>query len=113
MKLRSALLSAALVLMGWTAAPAQAETSIEISLKNHYLTLFDDGRVIGKYPVAFVSPFLLLVPVTTIFGGVLWLDESLTRMSVIGGAIIIAGVALVIVERPTARKRLKAGKTAK
>ena len=47
MKLRSALLSAALVLMGWTAAPAQAETSIEISLKNRYLTLFDDGRVIG------------------------------------------------------------------
>ncbi|MBC05119.1 EamA family transporter [Thalassospira sp.] len=70
-------------------------------------------HLIGKYPVAFVSPFLLLVPVTTIFGGVLWLDESLTRMSVIGGAIIIAGVALVIVERPTARKRLKAGKTAK
>ncbi|KJE36752.1 hypothetical protein UF64_03565 [Thalassospira sp. HJ] len=70
-------------------------------------------HLIGKYPVAFVSPFLLLVPVTTIFGGVLWLDESLTQISLIGGAIIIAGVALVIVERPSARKRLNAGKTAK
>ena len=27
-------------------APARAETSIEISLKNRYLTLLDDGEVI-------------------------------------------------------------------
>ena len=56
MKFRSVLLSAALVLMGWTAAPAQAETSIQISLKNRYLTLLDDGQVIGKYPVAIGAP---------------------------------------------------------
>ena len=56
MKLRSALLSAAMVLTGWTAAPAQAETSIQISLKSRYLTLLDDGQVIGKYPVAIGAP---------------------------------------------------------
>jgi O-acetylserine/cysteine efflux transporter len=66
-------------------------------------------HLIGKYPVAFVSPFLLLVPVTTILGGVLWLDEGLTRMSLIGGAVVIAGVALVIVERPTVRPPYNAG----
>jgi O-acetylserine/cysteine efflux transporter len=65
-------------------------------------------HLIGKYPVAFVSPFLLLVPVTTILGGVLWLDEDLTRMSLIGGAVVIAGVALVIVKRPTARAQCNA-----
>ena len=45
-----------MVLTGWTAVPAQAETSIEISLKNRYLNLPDDGQVIGKYPVAIGAP---------------------------------------------------------
>jgi hypothetical protein len=36
--------------------PAQAETSIQISLKDRYLTLLDDGQVIGKYPVAIGAP---------------------------------------------------------
>jgi len=36
--------------------PAQAETSVEISLKNRYLTLLDDGKVIGKYPIAIGAP---------------------------------------------------------
>ena len=35
---------------------AQAETSIQISLKDRYLTLLDDGKVIGKYPVAIGAP---------------------------------------------------------
>ena len=37
-------------------APAQAETSIRISLKDRYLTLLDDGKEIGKYPVAIGAP---------------------------------------------------------
>ena len=36
--------------------PVRAETSVEISLKNRYLTLLDDGKVIGKYPVAIGAP---------------------------------------------------------
>ena len=56
MKFRSALLTAAVVLTGWTAAPAQAETRVEISLKSRYLTLLNDGQVIGKYPVAIGAP---------------------------------------------------------
>ena len=39
-------------------APAQAETSIRISLKDRYLTLLDDGKEIGKYPVAILSGHL-------------------------------------------------------
>ena len=56
MQLRSLLLTAALGLGGMAAVPAQAETSIQISLKERYLTLLDDGRVIGKYPVAIGAP---------------------------------------------------------
>ena len=46
-----------------------------------------------------VGPFLLLIPVTTVLGGVLVLGESLTTMVAIGGAIVIAGVAVIVVER--------------
>ena len=45
-----------------TSAPARAETSIEISLKNRYLKLLDDGEVIGKYPVAIGAPESPTVP---------------------------------------------------
>lgn len=56
-------------------------------------------HLIGKYPMASVGPFLLLVPVSTIIGGITLLDETLTVMAAAGGAIVIAGVALVIIER--------------
>ena len=45
-----------------TSAPARSETSIEISLKNRYLKLLDDGEVIGKYPVAIGAPESPTVP---------------------------------------------------
>ena len=56
MQLRSLLLTAALGLGTMAAVPAQAETSIQISLKDRYLTLLDDGKVIAKYPVAIGAP---------------------------------------------------------
>ena len=45
-----------------SAVPVRAETSVEISLKNRYLTLLDDGKVIGKYPVAIGAPESPTVP---------------------------------------------------
>ena len=56
MQLRSLLLTTAFGLAGMAAVPAQAETPIQISLKERYLTLLDDGKVIGKYPVAIGAP---------------------------------------------------------
>jgi lipoprotein-anchoring transpeptidase ErfK/SrfK len=56
MPLRSVLLGALLSVGVLGAAPAQADTSIKISLKDRYLTLLDDGKVIGKYPVAIGAP---------------------------------------------------------
>ena len=55
-QLRSLLLTAALGLGALAAVPAQAETSIQIILKDRYLTLLDDGKVIDKYPVAIGAP---------------------------------------------------------
>ena len=56
MPLRTFLLAAVLGFGAMGAVPAQAETSIKISLKDRYLTLLDDGKVIGKYPVAIGAP---------------------------------------------------------
>ena len=56
MSLRPLLLAAVLGFGSFAGLPAQAETSIRISLKDRYLTLFDDGKVIGKYPIAIGAP---------------------------------------------------------
>ena len=45
-----------------SAVSVRAETSVQISLKNRYLTLFDDGEVIGKYSVAIGAPESPTVP---------------------------------------------------
>ena len=49
-------------------------------------------HLLGKYPVNRAAPFLLLLPVFTILGGVLLLGESLTLQTALGGAVVIAGV---------------------
>ena len=57
------LLSSMLTVPGVaSAAPVQAETRVEISLKNRYLMLLDDGKEIGKYPVAIGAPESPTVP---------------------------------------------------
>lgn len=52
-------------------------------------------HLLGKYPVYQVAPFLLLLPVTTVLGGVLLLDEALTIRLIAGGLLAIGGVAII------------------
>lgn len=52
-------------------------------------------HLLGKYPVYQVAPFLLLLPVTTVLGGVLLLDEALTIRLITGGLLAIGGVAVI------------------
>ncbi len=59
-------------------------------------------RLLGLYPVSYAGPFLLLLPVTSILGSVLLLGENLTLQLAVGGAIVIAGVAVIIFERAPA-----------
>ena len=51
-----AVLCGGLAIGAVAGTPANAETSIQISLKNRYLTLLDGGKVIGKYPIAIGAP---------------------------------------------------------
>lgn len=52
-------------------------------------------RLVGLYRLNQVVPFLLLVPVTSILGGIVVLDEELTLQVAIGGAIVLAAVTFI------------------
>ena len=52
-------------------------------------------RLLGIYKVTQVMPFLLLMPVMTIAGGMLFLGERLSVTEWIGSAIVIAGVSII------------------
>ncbi len=56
-------------------------------------------RLLGRYSVNQVMPFLLLLPVTSVTGGILFLGESLTAKIALGGALAIGGVALITLRR--------------
>jgi O-acetylserine/cysteine efflux transporter len=52
-------------------------------------------RLLGIYPVGHVMPFLLLLPVAAVAGGVIFLGETLTTKILTGGALSLAGVAVI------------------
>ncbi|WP_137702836.1 DMT family transporter [Marimonas lutisalis] len=55
--------------------------------------------LIRRNPVSLVAPFLLMLPVFSVLGGILFLGESLGPRTLLGGVIVIAGVAFIVVER--------------
>ncbi len=52
-------------------------------------------RLLGLYPVSRVMPFLLLLPLTSVAGGVLALGDNLTVNMIVGGAAILLGIAII------------------
>lgn len=52
-------------------------------------------QLLGKYAVNQVMPFLLLLPVTTVLGGIVLLGEELTLRIALGGVLAITGVAII------------------
>ena len=56
-------------------------------------------HLLGKYRVSQVMPFLMLLPVTAMSGGVVLLGETVTPVTVLGAAIVIAGVGVIGIKR--------------
>jgi O-acetylserine/cysteine efflux transporter len=52
-------------------------------------------HLLAKHDVNQVMPFLLLLPVTAVAGGVLFLGETLTAYTLAGGLLAIGGVAII------------------
>jgi O-acetylserine/cysteine efflux transporter len=56
-------------------------------------------RLLGHYNINQVMPFLLLLPVTSVCGGIFFLGESLTSKIALGGCLAITGVAMITLQR--------------
>jgi O-acetylserine/cysteine efflux transporter len=63
-------------------------------------------RLLGHYTVNQVMPFLLLLPVSSVFGGIFFLGESLTAKIALGGCLAICGVAMITIQRMPFRQRV-------
>lgn len=65
--------------------------------------------LIRQYAVNQTMPFTLLVPLFGVLAGIVMLGEELTWRVVVGGAATIAGVGVIVLRRPDAVDRTKAG----
>lgn len=57
------------------------------------------NTLLRRHPISLVAPFLLLMPVSSAAGGVLFLGEVLTAQILAGGAIVIAGLGFILLDR--------------
>lgn len=96
--------ASALVERGQVAALANAPLSVWATVLYLGVVMTALGytcwyHVLGRYEVYRVAPFLLMTPVASVLGGALLLGEAITPIILLGGAIIISGVALLVIER--------------
>ena len=52
------------------------------------------ARLLHRYPTALISPFALLIPVSGLASGALFLGESLAPMQAVGGLLVFAGLVV-------------------
>jgi O-acetylserine/cysteine efflux transporter len=57
------------------------------------------NSLLRRHPVSAVAPFLLLMPVFSIVGAVIFLGDKLTRNVLLGGLIVLVGVAIILFGR--------------
>jgi len=51
------------------------------------------NRLLHRYPTAAIAPFALLIPVSGLVGGALFLGETLAPLQFVGAALVLAGLA--------------------
>ncbi len=59
--------------------------------------------LLARYDVNQVIPFMMLVPIVSILGGVVILGETLTPARMAGASLVIAGVAAMTIKRSVGR----------
>ena len=63
-------------------------------------------HLLSSVDVSKVSPFLMLLPITSIIAGMVLLDEKLTLSMIIGGLMIMTGVASTLINWRLAKKQI-------
>ena len=56
-------------------------------------------HLLGKHPVNYIMPVLLLFPVTGLITAIFLLGEKPSTYSYIGGLIIILGVGMILINK--------------
>ncbi len=74
--------------IGWSALVYTAVMSSIVANSGLYYLL-------QRYPVSQVVPYSLLSPIFAVIGGVMLLDDELTQGLIIGGILILSGVAWI------------------
>ena len=64
-------------------------------------------HLLSNVDVSKVSPFLMLLPITSIIAGMILLDEKFTKAMAIGGVMIMIGVASTLINWHWSKKQLK------
>ena len=63
-------------------------------------------HLLSSVDVSKVSPFLMLLPITSIIAGIVLLDEKLTSSMILGGLLIMSGVASTLISWNWPRKQI-------
>ena len=63
-------------------------------------------HLLSSVDVSKVSPFLMLLPITSIIAGIVLLDEKLTSSMILGGLLIMSGVASTLISWNFPRKKI-------
>jgi len=63
-------------------------------------------HLLSSVDVSKVSPFLMLLPITSIIAGIVLLDEKLTLSMIIGGLMIMTGVASTLINWRWPKKQI-------
>jgi drug/metabolite transporter (DMT)-like permease len=89
-----------------SASPAQLATVLFLALFPGSIAYLLWSRSVAAFPPGVASRFLYLVPVIGVPIAWLWVGEAPQALTLIGGAITLAGVALATVKRAPWRPRV-------
>jgi O-acetylserine/cysteine efflux transporter len=87
---------AALAGAGWRAYAALLYNAIMVTIVSYGFWY----PLVRKYPMSFLMPFTLLVPVIGVLAGVALLGERLTWQMILGGVATLSGVAVIAIRPP-------------
>ncbi|MDV3221979.1 EamA family transporter [Intrasporangium sp.] len=90
-------MAAGLSAFGWEAAASTAYTAYLASLVGYGIW----NTLLSRFPVASVTPFAMLVPVFGMVAAAIAFRERPTLLELLGGVVLLAGVATAVLRRRT------------
>ncbi len=85
------------------AGPDVLAAALYLGLVMTALGYFLWNALILRNEVGRIAPFLLLLPIFSMIGGVIFLGEDLTAHRLIGGAVVLSGIGLITLTRTPAK----------